>query len=337
MNIVPAWKITKGSSKTIVAVLDTGVAQDIADLPGVIDGESFYGPDSTDVDGHGTACAGIIAAKHNDALIAGVCPECTIMAVKVLSDFGTGTWSSVSGGMEAAVDDGAHVLSMSLGGDIGNELLEVASKYVYNNNVPNLVAAGNSGYSFLAYPAAYEQNIAIGAMSPCCERKSGDSCDNLGWASQYGTGLDVMAGGVFLRTITTSGTLYQNFGGTSGATPHVAGLVGLIRSKNMELTVDEIRSLLHQGAQPLETGKLPAFETGYGRIDAYATLSLLCVAGDANDDKLVNVQDIVIMVNYILGYNTDTEVCKLDYDNDGMVTVLDIVKIVNYILHGGER
>jgi subtilisin family serine protease len=328
INAEPAWKITKGSNKIIVAVLDTGVTLDHSDLPDVIEGPAFIDPPSSDdVDGHGTACAGIIAAKHNDNFIAGMCPNCKIMGVKVLGNSGTGSITGVYGGMEAAVDEGAHVLSMSLGGGGSSSIGILASQYCYDNNVPVVAAAGNDNSPVISYPAAYSQNIAIGAMSPCCERKNPGSCDGSpNWGSNYGSGLAVMAGGIFLRTTSTNGGIYSNFGGTSGATPHVAGLVGLLRSQDITLTVEDIVSLLKKGAVPIGS----EFETGSGRADALNSLKLLCTPGDVNTDGTIDILDVVQMIQIIV--NNGKYVTCGDVNQDGNIQITDVVLVIQLII-----
>ena len=99
-----------------------------------------------------------------------------------------------------------------------------------------------------------------------------------------------------MRTTSSSGGLYPNFGGTSGATPHVAGLVGLLRSQDITLTVDDIVSLLRKGAVPIGS----EFQTGSGRADALNSLRLLCTPGDINTDGTIDILDVVQMIQIII-------------------------------------
>ncbi|HEX6429583.1 MAG TPA: S8 family serine peptidase [Niastella sp.] len=143
----------------------------------------------------------------------------------------------------------------------------------------------------MSFPASVPAVIAVGASSPCDQRKSPSSCDGeTGWGSNYGTGLDVVASGVKIYTTdlqgsngyNTSGDYFANFNGTSSATPHVAATVALLLSANATLTGLQARQLLESttdkvGGYSYTTvaGKANGTwnnEMGYGRINAYRAL-----------------------------------------------------------------
>src|SRR5918999_789845 len=115
-----AWDATRGSSAIVIAVLDTGIDRTHPDLAGAtVPGRDILDDDSdpADDEGHGTAVAGVIAARtDNGEGHAGMCWACSLMPVKVLDSTGSGSTSTVAAGVVWAVDHGAHLINLSLGG-----------------------------------------------------------------------------------------------------------------------------------------------------------------------------------------------------------------------------
>ena len=119
-------------------------------------------------------------------------------------------------------------------------------------------AAGNNNNSTVSYPAnAIADIVAVGALSPCGERKNPSSCDGeTNWGSNYGTALDVMAPGVLIPTTDISGSAgyssgdyFNRFNGTSSACPHVAGIAALVLSVNPSLTQKEVVTIIEKTAK----------------------------------------------------------------------------------------
>ena len=228
-----AWDITTGSSDVVIAILDTGIDLDHPDLQsGIVGGYDFVSNDSNANDGnmHGTACASIAAGQTNNLIgVSGICWDCSLMPVKVLSDDGYGDFDDIINGVVWASDNGAQVISMSLGGGGYVSSFDNAIDYAHDNGTIVISASGNDNGS-ISYPAAYDNSLAVGAMSPCNERKSYSSCDGENfWGSNYGNGLDFVAPGVRIHSATIGGYI-NNFNGTSSACPHAAGVAGLIYS-----------------------------------------------------------------------------------------------------------
>ncbi|MDF2630386.1 MAG: alkaline proteinase [Symbiobacteriaceae bacterium] len=257
-----AWDVTQGSSSTVIAVVDTGVQRNHPDLDGkIVAGYDFVQNDAApdDGNGHGTHVAGTAAAETGNATGgAGTCPGCSIMPVRVLDNNGSGTLEAVANGIIWAADNGAHVINMSLGGPSGSPTLQNAVDYAWNQGVFLACAAGNSNTSAASYPAYYSNCFAVASTTSSDARSS---------FSNYGNWVEVAAPGSSIYS-TYLGSSYRTLDGTSMATPHVAGLAGLLASQG--LTNAQIRDQIMATADKIAgTG---TYWTG-GRINANAAVS----------------------------------------------------------------
>ncbi len=267
-----AWSLTTGNSSVVVAVVDSGVQAGHPDLGALDPGYDFVNHDSDPADdyGHGTAVAGIIAAQGNNGIgIAGVCWNCRIMPVKVLNASGVGTDSGVASGITWAVDHGADVINLSLGGPGSSQTLADAVAYAQAHGVVVVAAAGNDGTTVLSYPAAYEGVISVGAVDASNSRYS---------FSNHGSWVMVDAPGctnsTWLGSSYIVGPDLGNFCGTSAASPFVAGLAGLARSYNLSASASSVVNAIEQTAQPLPSGN-----SVHGLIDAECTLEAITSVG----------------------------------------------------------
>lgn len=253
-----AWTITNGSNHIKIAVLDTGVDNNHRSLENFVNmslAKSFVGGTTEDVQKHGTHVSGTIASYGE---VSGVMQNASIIPVKVLGDNGSGSIYGIQQGILYAASIKADVINMSLGGGGYSQGMDEACQTATNAGVVVVAAAGNSGTNVISYPAAYKSVIAVGSVDK--NRKRANS-------SQYGAGLSVMAPGVGIySTVPNNG--YDTFSGTSMATPHVAGVVGLIRAVNGNLTPLEVRNILQTTA--ITAGSTN--EYGYGIINAYAAV-----------------------------------------------------------------
>lgn len=232
---------------------------------------------------HGTSVAGLIAAAtNNNKGVASYNWNAKVMPLQALNDNGEGITSSIIAAIYYAVDNGAQVINMSLGGPDQDPALQPAIDYAYTKGVVVVAAAGNCGTAGdagcgglpapqMMYPALSNHVIAVGAT---------DGNDARASFSSYGPGLDVVAPGSgtiispLIDTRTTpynytsaySGTLY----GTSFAAPIVSGIVSLIKSIRPAASVDDITALVDGGATKVAAmnNQVYANEYGHGLISA---------------------------------------------------------------------
>jgi thermitase len=257
-----AWDATRGSSSVVIGVLDTGADPGHPDLQGALVGGYDFANDDADPaddEGHGTAAAGVIAARTNNVEgQAGMCWTCALMPVKVLGADGSGTSATVASGIVWATDHGARVISLSLGGPGTTQTMTDAVGYAAGKGVVLVAAAGNSGTSTPSYPAAYNEVLSVAAS---------DESDRLYSWSNHGSWVQLAAPGC--NTAPLRGGGYGEFCGTSSAAPVVSGVIGLALARNPGATKTEIESALRATAAPT-AGSVP-----YGRVDAAAAVSAL--------------------------------------------------------------
>jgi uncharacterized repeat protein (TIGR02543 family) len=264
-------------------VPDDGLDNDDNGFVDDVGGWDFVNSDGhpNDDNGHGTHVAGTVAQSTNNGFgVAGVAFGATVMPVKVLNAAGTGTYQWIAEGIYYAVDNGADIINLSLGGSVHSATLESAVAYAYNSRVVVFAASGNDSADSCDYPAAYDDYVvAVGATQYDESRAP---------YSNYGSSLDVVApggntgvdqngdgyaDGVLQNTFgnTTVEWSYWFYQGTSMATPHASGVAALLLSVNPTLTPSQIKNVLESNAEDLGTaGRDDVY--GWGLIDAYAAL-----------------------------------------------------------------
>ncbi len=283
MDASSAWNISRGDSATVIAIIDEGVQLNHPDLNDKIvnphtevDGITTVPPRAQPIkpwDAHGTNVAGIAAAETNNSQgVAGVCPDCALMPVQIAySSYDGGSWISydswIADGITWAANNGADVINNSWGGGGESTPINNAITHAVTNGRGGLgsvvlVAAGNNNRSYLNYPASHPSVVAVGATSPCDQRKSPSSCDGEPWGSNYGNGLDVVAPGVKWYSTDMTGTngywsgdYYPYMNGTSSATPAAAGAAALIISYRPCLTGAQVRDILEQSPLTTRSGR----------------------------------------------------------------------------------
>lgn len=255
-----AWNTTVGDPSVLVAVVDTGVYYTHPDLAAnyIALGYDWVNNDNDPLDdhGHGTHCAGIIAAVLNNGEgIAGLA-QVQVMAEKVLGSGGGGYAEWVASGIIHATDCGADIISMSLGASGDSELIHDAVRYAYSSGVLVIAAAGNDNTNMKFYPAGYDEVVSVAAT---------DQYDGKASFSNWGDWIELAAPGVSIYSTVPFG--YATMSGTSMACPHVSGIAALVWSRHPSKTRDWVRLWLQYTADDLGDSGFDVYY-GYGRVNA---------------------------------------------------------------------
>lgn len=267
---------------------------------------------------HGTSSAGIIGATSNNSIgIATLNWSVKIMPLQALGDDGSGWTSKIVSAIYYAVDNGANIINMSLGGPENDPALRAAIDYAYNHNVIVVAAAGNCGTGKesgcdptkrgeMGYPALNNHVIAVGAT---------DKNDVRASFSSYGPGLDIVAPGygelvaplidrpvdtatnkpsIDPLTFNYTGAYSAGLAGTSFASPYVANLVSLIKSVKPSYSVDDVTAILDGSATKLSgmNGALYTQQYGHGLANATAVVNIAKnLPASADTPKLAQTGD----------------------------------------------
>jgi thermitase len=293
IDAVEGWELARGSASIVVAVLDTGIDTDHPEFLGrLLPGYDFVNDDADPetTDPHGSKVTGLLAANADNAFaIAGVDHAARVLPVKILADDGSGDTFDLVQGLTFAADSGADVISMSLQDyPLESPILNDALQYARDAGAILVSAAGNGGIGHADWsgPGGSPLTISVGAT---------DSRDARASYSATGSALDLVAPGHAVATI-RHGTGEDGIdlgGGTSSATPIVAGIASLLLSVDGSLGHDEVLDILIQSAED-QVGP-PAEDTpgrddyfGHGRVNLNDALTLALAAlpdcGDGIDN-----------------------------------------------------
>lgn len=237
-----AWDVSRGDGVT-VAVVDSGVDASHPDLAGRLLPELDLLPDVDalpEQTSHGTRVASIIAAAINGSGMAGVAPEAMIRPVTALDPAGFGDSATVAAAIIEAVDSGARVVNLSLGGPDRDPVLDAACRYAHHQGAILVAAAGNS-FAYgnpVQYPAASPYVLGVAAVDSSGARSA---------FSNTGSSIDLAAPGEdVLGAVPTAS--YNHASGTSFSAPHVAGAVALVLSADPSLSAADATALVRLSA-----------------------------------------------------------------------------------------
>jgi len=310
MRLNQAWDYTLGSSSIEVGVFDTGIDSTHPDfqspghlLPGY---DGYYNTNTVprDSGSHGTCTAGLIGAITNNSLgVAGIAPNCKIMAFRIFNASGSATDVAIARAFDTARVRGIDVLSNSWGGGTINATMTNAINSAATSGRGGLgciilFSSGNEGRNPPAYPSYLANVICVGASTTHDQKKSAGTGNQYWWGGNYGesvsTGdLECVAPTVCYTTDrqgtagynTSSGTAgdyYTVFNGTSCSCPNAAGVAALVLSVNTSQTRLQVTQNLMYGCDKIDNvpystnktyGKWNAYY-GYGRINAYNSVRL---------------------------------------------------------------
>ena len=314
INAIKAWDITKGSRAIKIAVIDTGVDYNHPDLKsnmwvntkeipgngidddgnGYIDdvyGYDFANSDSDPMDGngHGTHCSGTIGAIHNNQTgISGVMADVSIMAIKFLSDDGSGSLEAAIKAIDYATIMDVDIMSNSWGGGGRSEALLEAIKRASDKGIIFTAAAGNSSTNNDAkpsYPASYDLPNIVSVAAITAQ-------NGLASFSSYGnTSVHIAAPGQNILSTINDGK-YDVYSGTSMATPHVSGVLGLLLAKEGRLPHEALRERLTMTGVPVAGLKGKTLTAS--RIDAYNLLTNTRPEKSGPKDNLWKSREMVL-------------------------------------------
>jgi len=322
IDLQEAWDITKGSKSVKLSILDTGINTENTDVKGRIVGQrDFVNNDNnaSDDNGHGSNCGGIFfATGNNNTLHAGVNWNSDVIIGKVLSANNSGSWTDLADAIIWSVDNGADVISMSIGGQDAPQVLRDAVKYAYNNNVVMIGASGNDNKNSDNYPSSYPEVISVGATT-CNDYRANNNI----WGSNFHNTVDLVAPGSYIYGLAPNNNEPGYwYGGTSMATPMVAGAASLMLSVDPSLSVEEVRNILRSTADD-QVGRSSEDTPGYdiyhgaGRLNvrtALQAVSNFCDIGAPCDDNDVCTVGETYQEFCICGGGTFLP----DDDNDGV-------------------
>jgi subtilisin family serine protease len=324
LGLGPAHGISIGSG-IIVAVLDSGIDaahevlaemvlpngynfvdenSDVSDVGNGIDDDGDG--DIDEMTGHGTAVAGIVAM---------VAPGAAILPVKVLNSDGGGTTFRTAQGIYYAVDQGAHVINLSLGTQSSNQILRSAVEAARQAGVQVVASAGNRNREHPAQMPAGDEN-AVGVAAT-------DEVDLKGDFSNYGTHIGLSAPGTNIVS-TMPENSYAMCSGTSLSAAFVSGTVALVKATDPQAPPDQIETTILETAVDLD-----AVNPGYAGLLGTGRLSIAAAVGaepdpaDLNGDWVVGVSDFLLL----LAAWGQTE-SPADIDGDGIVGIGDFMAIL---------
>ncbi|MCL1839971.1 S8 family serine peptidase [Candidatus Saccharibacteria bacterium] len=278
LGLPRAWDYTIGDSNIVVAIIDTGFYYNHLD----INQSNIVKPynavtgttDVTDTHGHGTQVMGTVGAVGNNGRgTVGVAWGVGIMPIKCADANNSISTAAVARGITYAVDNGAKIISMSLGGSSDSVTERNAVDYAYSKGAILVAAAGNEGgqgsggcngsAAGICYPGRYANVIGVGSAQ--YSRTVSHS---------FGQGINIMGTGGWYTTTRSGG--YGSAGGTSFSTPQVAAVAGLLWSYDPTLTNKQVQDYLEEGAVDLYW---PGWDvqSGYGVLNAYRSLQLLAI------------------------------------------------------------
>lgn len=336
MDVDSAWQLTTGSVSIKISIVDSGVDTLHPDLiDNILPGYDALG-DSTDgyptpiekEDGHGTCCAGIVAAAQNTIGISGVAPSCKIVPVRafyyVKPQGSDAIPLSTSEAFANAIGwswkvANADILSNSWGlptslipflpGGIlpvENAIQVAADSGRLGKGVVQFFSSGNDNDSLgPIWPGKLPKAIAINATSMCDERKSPNDCSGESWGGNWGGSLAFSAPGTKVATTDIqgikgfiNGAYYNSFNGTSAACPNAAGVAALVLSVRPDLGAEDVRHVMATtcdkvGGYAYDSARLSGSwckELGYGRLNAYQAVQFAQVYTSLQtpDETIIN-------------------------------------------------
>lgn len=288
INLLRAWELLEDSEEVLVAVIDSGINDEHEDLkyrvaPGGVNFERYNDDrnDITDIENHGTAVSGVIAAQTNNNIgVAGVVGEASVRILPLKAGYYV---SEVIEAIDYAVDMEVDVINISMGGPDYVFAEEEAIQRAINANIVVVAAVGNDAHidNVLNYPGSYDNVLSVGSI---------DSDEKISYFSNYNSTVDLVAPGEGIYTTSSDGK-YRITYGTSFSSPYVSAICALLKSMDKSLTPSEIENILLSTAMDRGVeGKDDYY--GYGLINPVGAINMALVEKEAynNFDEMAGVK-----------------------------------------------
>ena len=319
IRAVDAWDIAAGNPDITIGVIDSGISPhpELAGriLPGI--NIPTGSTTATDVCNHGTHVAGIMAAARNNGVgIAGVCGDAKLLPVVIVNPC-SGLESWVADGITWAVDNGADVLNMSLQYNVGSDYLRAAVNYAATRGIPMACATGNSNAA-VAFPARWPETIAVASVTAANVRAS---------TSNFGPEVDIAAPGDSIYSLSSAGS-YTFKSGTSMATPHITGIIALMRQVNPTMGSAEIRAAIEGTARDIGAAGWDSL-TGHGVANAQAALVRARDTYQPADLNLDGTVDGLDLATLLAAWGPCvTASCAADFNADDAIDGTDLTVLL---------
>ncbi len=312
MEVNLAWDFTMGNSSITIGIFDTGIDSTHPDFNAAGHIRTGYDAcfdkygvpkDSGNFGGHGTCCAGLAAALINNSIgVAGVAPECKLMAFRIFDQLGSLNTVVIARAFDTARVAGVDVISNSWNGFTPVSLVTDAIENAAINGRGGLgciilFSSGNDGHNSVWYPSYINEVISVGASTPHDQKKAPGTGNQFAWGGNYGEDakgdVDVVAPAICYTTDIqgafgynhlpgAAGNYYATFSGTSSSCPNTAGIVALMLSVNPSLTRIQAMEYLYRGCDKIENVPYSIAKPygrwndycGYGKVNAFNSVRL---------------------------------------------------------------
>jgi hypothetical protein len=315
-----------------VAVIDTGVDYNHEELAGkVILGHDYVDDDNDPMDenGHGTAVAGIIGAKVNNAKgIAGISPKSMIYAIRVLDETGSGEFEWVIAGIEEACsNDDVKIINLSLGGYVWYPSDEYSTfedliDWCVNDMGKIVVSAAGNEDNIISYlfddpDTDYYDVVPVPAAIPSSFTAAAtDERDSRAWFSNYGTVrlnyVDIAAPGYRILSLDIYNTYNVWYGGTSFSAPIVAAAAARVWGKNPTWTNTQVMNQLVATGRTLGADK--GFPVPVPRVDIAKALGITLTGIQG---QIIDAENSDLFLNTLGGVKVTATTVKYAFSNNG--------------------
>lgn len=353
-----AWDVCQGDTNIVIGISDTGIElshpelvyqikYNYDDMPDGIDNDldgyidNFRGWNfgennnnvQADVHYHGSWVGGIAGAATDDGIgVSGAGFKCKILPIKIMN--AEGVLVNVYQSIVYAAEHGCDVLNCSWGGDGFQQMAQDVINYATNNfDMLVVAAAGNTNSDTKFFPSSYENVLSVAGTNQLDQKWSPDNSPST-QGSSYSYFVDVCAPATSFKTTGALGDYAYMYGGTSFASPIVAGSAGILRSYFPDYTANQIAELIKSSADVIDTIEynLPfADKLGKGRLNLYNALTMEQTPAVYFHNYTISEEDGVVTINGdFTNYLSDAENLVISLE-----LVTGFASLENYILFSG--